>query len=230
MAVCPAVRPGPIPPLTASGRRGRCRIPLFAFEMIGAVPGRRLLALATEELILEFAVLAAQFFDFRLKLLDPLHGPRVHRLPVAGSLPQFVVLAPDLVEFLPQFEHLATQLPHQIVQISRRSGWKWVDKRAVHDGTACNPKRSLDGRAVHQRKRDGRSLTLKFPETIVPVKLKAVSWAVSQDVHSDVDWTMPNCDLLDSHFSAEQHISTVFSDRPPSRRRNCFDRKVLRLS
>ena len=159
VAVVAPCRPGPILPLTPLGRRGWCRI-VFAFEMIRAIPGGRLLALSTEELILELAVLAAQFLDFGLELLDPLHGPRVHCLPITDLLTQFGVLASQVVDFLAQFEHFGTKLPHQFGQISRLGGRKWVDKRAFHDGTACTPKLSPDERAIGPRKRDGRRLTL----------------------------------------------------------------------
>src|SRR4029079_4688059 len=105
-AVVPPCRPGPILPLAPLGRRGRCRI-IFAFEMIRTVPGRSGFALSTEELILELAVLPAQLFDLGFESLGPLHGPRVHPLPVAGLLPKFGVLTPQFVDILAQVEDFA---------------------------------------------------------------------------------------------------------------------------
>ena len=151
VAVVPPCRTGPILPLAPLGRRGRCRI-LFAFETIGTVLGRCPFALSTEELILELAVLAAKLLDLGFEQLGPMHGPGVHRLPVPDLLPQFGVLAPQFVDFLAQFEDFATELPHQFGQISRLGGREWVDKRAVHNKNACNPKPILDLRAARPEK------------------------------------------------------------------------------
>ncbi len=62
MAVVPPFRSGLILPLTAFFRCGWSLI-IFAFEMIFTVLRGSGFALSTEELILEFAVLAAKLLD-----------------------------------------------------------------------------------------------------------------------------------------------------------------------
>ena len=89
-------------------------------------------------MILELAVLPTKQLDLGFESLGPLHGPSVHPLPIPGLLPQFGVLTPQLVDFLAQVENLATKLPHQVGQISRLGGRKGLNKRAVHNKTACN--------------------------------------------------------------------------------------------
>jgi hypothetical protein len=95
-------------------------------------------------LILEFAVLAAKLLDLGFELLGPMHSSSMLSLPVPDLLPLFGVLAPQLGDFLAQFDHFATQLPHQFGQISRLGSRKWVDKRAFHDNNACTQNRSCD--------------------------------------------------------------------------------------
>ena len=107
-------------------------IVILAFEVIGAILGRRFFALSTEELILELAVLAAKLFDLGFELLGPMHGPSVHGLPISDLLPQFGILTPQFGDFLAQLEDFATKLPHQFGQISRLGGRKW-------DRQACRP-------------------------------------------------------------------------------------------
>ena len=107
-------------------------IVILAFEVIGAIPGRSFFALATEELVLELAVLAAKLFDLGFEVLGPMHGPSVHGLPVSDLLPQFGVFAPQVGNFLAQLEDFATKLPHQFGQISRLGGQEW-------DRQACLP-------------------------------------------------------------------------------------------
>ena len=139
VTVVPARGTGPVLPLAPLGRRGWSRI-RFAFEAIGPVLGRSGLALSTEELILELAVLAAKLLDLGFELLGPMHGPSMLRLPVPGLLPQFGVLAPQVGDFLAQFAHFTTKLPHQFGQLSRLGGQEWVNKRAFHDSNACHQK------------------------------------------------------------------------------------------
>ena len=115
---------------------------LFALETMGTVLGRGGLALSTEELILELAVLAAKLFDLGSELLGPMHGPSMLRLPIPGLLPQFGVLTPQFGDFLSQFAHFTTELPHQFGQLSRLGGQEWVNKRAFHENNACTPNRS----------------------------------------------------------------------------------------
>ena len=93
---------------------------------------------------LERAVLAAKLLDLGSEQLGPLHGPGVHRLPVPDLLPQFGVLTSKIGDFLAQFNHFATQMPHQFGQFSRLGGRKWVDKRAFHNDDACTQNRSCD--------------------------------------------------------------------------------------
>jgi hypothetical protein len=137
VAVVPPCRTGPIRPLAPLGGLGRCRI-ILALEAIRAVPGRSGFALPTEELILELAVLSAELFALGFESLGPLHGPRVHPLPVPGLLPQFGVLAPQFVDFLAQVEDFGTELPHQFGQISRLGGRKGLNEHAVHHTKTCN--------------------------------------------------------------------------------------------
>jgi ribosomal protein L29 len=115
-------RAGPIVPLTAPGRLGRDRLVLVAIEVIGAIPRRRLLALSTEELILELAILAAKLFDFRFKLSRAIHRPRMHRLPVPDFLAEVEVLATKIDDFLAELVNLAVEVSHQLGQISQFDG------------------------------------------------------------------------------------------------------------
>ena len=96
----------------------------LAFKVIRAIPGRRFFALATEELILELSVLTAKIFNLGFEVLGPMHGPSVLSLPIPDLLPQFEILTPQIGNFLAQFEHFATKLPHQFGQISRLGGRK----------------------------------------------------------------------------------------------------------
>jgi hypothetical protein len=116
--------------------------------MIRAVLDRGGLALPAEELILELAVLTPKLLDLGFELLGPMHRPSMLRLPVPDLLPQLGVLAPQVGDFLAQFDHLATQLPHQFGPFSRLGGRKWVDQHAFHESDACTQNRScgLQGR------------------------------------------------------------------------------------
>ncbi len=137
VAVVASSRPGPIRALTPSEWGGRCRL-LFAFETIGAVFGRGGFTLSTEELILKLAVLGSKLLDLDFESLGPLHGACVLSLPVSGLLSEFGVLTPQFVDFLVQAEQFATQLPHQIGDISRLEGRMELHKGAVHNTNACN--------------------------------------------------------------------------------------------
>ena len=96
----------------------------MAFEAIGAVLGRGGFALSTEELILEFAILAAKLLDLGFELLDPMHSPSMLGLPIADLLSQFGVLSAEIGDFLAQFAHFTTKLSHQLGQLSRLSDRK----------------------------------------------------------------------------------------------------------
>lgn len=139
MAVVPPSRARPILPLAPLARGGGVIIVILAFEVIGAIPGRRFFTLATEELVLELAVLPAQLFDLGFEVLGPVHGPSVHGLPVSDLLPQLGIFTPQVGNFLAQLKDFATKLPHQFGQISRLGGQEWDDERVFHDGDACNP-------------------------------------------------------------------------------------------
>jgi hypothetical protein len=93
VAVVPSFRTRSILPLTSLWGCGRSRI-LFTFETIRTVTRRSGLALSTEELILEFAVLTAKLLDLGFEMLGPMQGPSVHRLPIPDLLPQFGILTP----------------------------------------------------------------------------------------------------------------------------------------
>jgi hypothetical protein len=62
-------------------------------------------------LILEFAVLAAKLLEFGFELLGTMHSPSMLSLPIPDLLPQFRVLAPQVSDFVAQFNHLTTKLP-----------------------------------------------------------------------------------------------------------------------
>ena len=111
---------------------------------MGTVLGGRGLALSTEELILELAVLAAELLDLSSELLGPMHGPSMLSLPIPDLLPQFGILAPHAGDFLAQFDHFATKVSHQRGQLNRLGGRKWVDKHAFHDDNACTQNRSFN--------------------------------------------------------------------------------------
>ena len=67
-----------------------------------------------------------------------MHGSSVLSFPIPDLSPQFEILTLQIGDFLTQFEHFATTLPHRVSQITRFGGRKRVDKRVLHDGTACN--------------------------------------------------------------------------------------------
>src|SRR5208337_4296007 len=138
VAVVPPSRAGPILLLAPLARRGGIPIIILAFEVIGAILGRRFFTLSTEELILELAVLTAKLFDLGFEVLSPMHGPSVHSLPISYLLPQLGIFTPQAGNFLAQLEDFATKLPHQFGQVSRLGGRKWDDKRVFHDRNACN--------------------------------------------------------------------------------------------
>src|SRR5206468_3847871 len=136
-------RTGPVRPLAPLGRRGRSLI-VFALETMGTVLDRGGLALSTEELIPEFAVLAAELLDLGFESLGPMQCPSMLSLPIPDLLPQFGVLAAEVGNFLAQFGHVTTKMSHQFGQFSRLGGRKWVDKRAFHNDDACTQNRSCD--------------------------------------------------------------------------------------
>jgi hypothetical protein len=162
VGVIPSLGTGPVLPLTALGWLGRGLILVFAIEVIGAVSRRIPLALSTEELVLELAILAAELFDFGFEFPLALDGPRVHRLPVPELLAKIEVLAPQVDDFLAELANLATKLTHQIGQIRQLGGWKWVEKRAVHDKNVCTENLPCDHRAIEPRKRVERSFTTRI--------------------------------------------------------------------
>ena len=64
-----------------------------------------------EQAGLELAVLASQLFVFGFQLGDAHQSRGMHRLPVAGLLPQLKILPPQIGHFLPQRD----DFPHQIL-------------------------------------------------------------------------------------------------------------------
>jgi hypothetical protein len=139
VAVISPTRTGPILPLAPLGRRSGVPIVILAFKVIRAILGRRFLALATEELILELSVLTPKMFNLGFEVLSPMHGPSVLSFPIADLLPQFGVLTPQFGNFLAQLKNFATKLPHQLEQISRRGRRIRVDQGVFHDADVCNP-------------------------------------------------------------------------------------------
>jgi hypothetical protein len=93
----------------------------LAFKVIRAIPGRRFFALATEQLILELSVLTAKIFNLGFEVLGSMYGPRVLSFPIPNLLPQFIVLTPQIGNFLAQLKNFVTKLPHQFEEISRRT-------------------------------------------------------------------------------------------------------------
>ena len=97
--------------------------------MIRAILGRRFLALSTEELILELAVLAAKMLDLGFEVLGPMHGPSVLSLPIPDLLPQFGVLTPQIGDFLAQFEQLRDKVAAP-VRTDQPARWPEVGRQA----------------------------------------------------------------------------------------------------
>ena len=101
---------------------------------MGAIGRRRRFRLAAEELILELTILAAKLGDFLLQLGDPLLGRSVLAAPIAGLLPEFEVLAPQLRHFGAQLGDLLAQLRQP-----RRLGGRpidiplWTQRKVFHD-------------------------------------------------------------------------------------------------
>jgi hypothetical protein len=61
----------------------------------------------------------------------------MHRLAIPDLFAEIEVVATKVDDLLAEFENFATKLSYQSGQISQLKGWKWVDKRAVHDDTTC---------------------------------------------------------------------------------------------
>jgi hypothetical protein len=141
VAVVASSRTGPILPLPFLGRRGRGRI-LFTFEAIGPILGRSGLGLSTEELIAEFAILAANLLEVGFEAFGTLDSPSMLSLPIPDLLSKFSVLASKTVDFQAQAADFTTELPDQFGQLDRLSGRKWIDKRALHNDNACTRRRS----------------------------------------------------------------------------------------
>ena len=123
VAVVEACRTGPILPLAPLGRGGSSLIS-FAFEMIRTVLDLGGFALSSEELSLEFAVLAAELFHLGFELFGPMHGPSMLGLPIPDLLSQFGILAPQIGDLLAQLDDFATKLPHQCGQLRGLGGRK----------------------------------------------------------------------------------------------------------
>ena len=169
VAVVPPSRAGPILLLAPLARRGGFPIIILAFEVIGAILGRRFFTLSTEELILELAVLTAKLFDLSFEVLSPMHGPSVHGIPISCLLPQLSILTPQIGiltpqagDFLAQLKGFATKLPHQFGKVSRLGDRKWHDKRVFHDRNACNLDPLSMRRPTAHTKRVCRSFTDGF--------------------------------------------------------------------
>ena len=120
MTVVSPRRTGLTLPLTALGRWQRGPLLILAFEVIGAVRRGHFFGFSPKELILELAVLAAKFFDFRFQLLGAMNRASMLGLPIPGLLSQFGVLAAQIVDFVTQLVQLLTKLLHQLREISRR--------------------------------------------------------------------------------------------------------------
>ena len=129
VAVVPPLRTGPILPLAPLARRGGVPIVILAFKVIRAIPGRRFFALATEELILELAVLTAKIFNLGFEVLGPMHGPGVLSLPISDLLPQFEILTPQVGNFLAQLEQLRDEVAAP-VRTNQPARWPEVGRQA----------------------------------------------------------------------------------------------------
>ena len=101
--------------------------------MIGAIRGGLFFAFLSKELSLQFLVFAAEMFDFSLQLLNPLHGSGMLAFPIAGLLPQFQVLPPQIVHFLAQVRHFLAQFPHHSQPFSRENFPGTLCNHAFHD-------------------------------------------------------------------------------------------------
>jgi hypothetical protein len=112
--------------------------------MIRPILSRSGLGLSTEELIPEFAVLAAKLLEIGFKPLGALDSPSMLSLPIADLLSEFGVLTSEIGHFEAQAAHFTTELPNQFGQLDRLGGRKWVDKRAFHNDNACTQSRSSD--------------------------------------------------------------------------------------
>jgi hypothetical protein len=97
------IAPRGTPATTAlAARLPRCGGVGLAFQVLGAITRRGLLALTTERLRLQLPLLTLELFDFLFQRGDAPDGLGVHALPVAGLLAQFAILTP-------QASHLGTQ-------------------------------------------------------------------------------------------------------------------------
>ncbi len=96
MAIIAAFGTGAVVPLTA---RPWWRGLVGLVEVIGAIGRGRHFRFASEELILELAILAAELGDFLFQRGDLLFDHGMLTAPVAGLLPQFEILASQLRHF-----------------------------------------------------------------------------------------------------------------------------------
>ena len=86
----------------------------LAFQVVRAIPRRRLLALATERLRLQLPILAAKLFDFLFQCGDASAGLSMHALPVACLLPQFKILTPQSGDLGTQGSDFLAELGNQL--------------------------------------------------------------------------------------------------------------------
>ena len=143
VAVVASFWTGSIAGLAPLGRCRRRRIGRV-FEVIGTVGRGGFFGLASEELILELAVLAANLLEFGFEFLGPRDGPGMLSLPIADLLSQFGVLTAESDDFLTEVAHFAKELANQFGKFSRLGGRKCFDKRALREVNVCTQDRAFN--------------------------------------------------------------------------------------
>ena len=119
-------------PLAA--RLPRCGEVGLAFQVIGAIARRGLLALATEGLRLQLPLLTPELFDFLFQRGDASDGLGMHALPVAGLLTQFETLTPQSSHLGTQGNHFLAALGDQLQRCSQATGiCDRFEEKSFHD-------------------------------------------------------------------------------------------------
>src|SRR3974377_146780 len=123
---------GPVGLLATLAWQGFFR--LLALKEVGAIGGRGFFAFATEELILQLAVLSVKALDFGFQVLNALHRAGVLGFPLPG--------------LLAHARHSLAQLPHQVLPVSLTASAARNKKHAVHDSNVCNRNRTGGARRL----------------------------------------------------------------------------------
>ena len=109
-----------IPRLLAPVPLGCLGVILGIIQVMGAIVPRLGFGASSEQIGLELAILAFQWFDLLLQRGDAVEGIAMTRLPISDLLTEFEVLALQAIDFGVELAHLSAQVLHPSHQ--RRGG------------------------------------------------------------------------------------------------------------